>query len=175
MCDAQSSRESFCIAETRRQHGFDRTPRRTLVCSFRKEKGPRGLAVQPKSREETPKVGTSWRVGTGHDAVLHMGVFVLRCNLTPAAATELWNAESSGQRPEGAMATCALGAARAQGKKVAEGRKRRAHAPTIVAEFARVGQRACGSLRGGHSAALPPRPGGHQQGFRPAFRSRHRS
>src|SRR5262245_30728954 len=117
MCDAQSSRESFCIAETRRQHGFDRTPRRALACSFRKEKGPRGLAVQPKSREETPKVGTSWRVGTGHDAVLHMGVFVLRCNLTPAAATALLNGASSGQRAGGEMATLALGPARAQGKR----------------------------------------------------------
>src|SRR5262245_58864262 len=122
MCDAQSSRESFCIAETRRQHGLERKPRRTLPCWFRKEKGPRGLAVQPKSREETPKVGTSWRVGTGHDAALHMGVFVLRCNLAPAPPTELWNAVSSGQRPVGEMATLALGPGSAQGKGWAEGR-----------------------------------------------------
>src|SRR5215470_515871 len=107
MCDAQSSRESFCIAETRRQHGFEGKPRRGLPCWFEKEKGPRGLAVQPKSREETPKVGTSWRVGTGHDAPLHMGVFVLRCNLGPAPAAELRNAVSSGQRLVGEMATLA--------------------------------------------------------------------
>jgi hypothetical protein len=50
-----------------------------------KEKGPRGMTVQPKSREETPKVGTPWRLGTGHSAGIHMGVFVLRCNLGPGS------------------------------------------------------------------------------------------
>jgi len=48
------------------------------------------MAVQPKSREETPKVGTPWRVGTDHSANLDMGVFVLRCNLSPGSTIELW-------------------------------------------------------------------------------------
>jgi hypothetical protein len=46
-----------------------------------KKKGRAGMAVQPKSREETPKVGTPWWAGPGHGAELDMGVFVLRCNL----------------------------------------------------------------------------------------------
>jgi hypothetical protein len=75
----------------------------------RKEKGPRGMAVQPKSREETPKVGTPWRVRTDHGAALDMGVFVLRCNLGPAPAAELWNTVAAGQREVGQMATLALG------------------------------------------------------------------
>jgi len=48
-----------------------------------KEKGPPGMAVQPKSREETPKVGTPWRIWPSHDANPDMGAFVLRCNLGP--------------------------------------------------------------------------------------------
>jgi len=74
-----------------------------------KEKGPRGLAVQPKSREETPKVGTPCRVGTGHDADPDMGVFVLRCNLAPPASAELWNTVANTQLERGEMATLLLG------------------------------------------------------------------
>jgi hypothetical protein len=47
------------------------------------------MAVQPKSREETPKVGTPWWAGPGHGAQLDMGVFVLRCNLTPRLPHDL--------------------------------------------------------------------------------------
>jgi hypothetical protein len=59
------------------------------VAVIAKEKGPRGLAVQPKSREETPKVGTPWRFGPNHSAAADMGVFVLRCNLAHARPTHL--------------------------------------------------------------------------------------
>src|SRR5262249_28520412 len=54
-----------------------------------KKKGRAGLAVQPKSREETPKVGTPWWAGPGHGAVLDMGGFVLRWNLTPGHPHDL--------------------------------------------------------------------------------------
>jgi hypothetical protein len=54
-----------------------------------KKKGRAGMAVQPKSREETPKVGTPWWAGPGHGADLHMGVFVLRCNLAPGRPHDL--------------------------------------------------------------------------------------
>ena len=54
-----------------------------------KKKGRAGMAVQPKSREETPKVGTPWRAGPGHGADLDMGVFVLRCNLAPGLPHDL--------------------------------------------------------------------------------------
>jgi len=53
------------------------------------EKGPRGLAVQPKSREETPKVGTPRRGRPDHGAQLDMGMFVLRCNLASPARRDL--------------------------------------------------------------------------------------
>jgi hypothetical protein len=39
------------------------------------------MAVQPKSREETPKVGTPWRAWPSRGAACDMGMFVLRCNL----------------------------------------------------------------------------------------------
>ena len=60
-----------------------RSPRPFARGALTKKKGRAGSAVQPKSREETPKVGTPWWAGPGHGAHLHMGVFVLRCNLTP--------------------------------------------------------------------------------------------
>jgi hypothetical protein len=63
-----------------------------------KEKGPRGLAVQPKSREETPKVGTPWRVRPDHSAQADMGMFVLRCNLGSAGRPNLGNNVSLRQR-----------------------------------------------------------------------------
>jgi hypothetical protein len=86
MCDAQSSSELFCIAETRRQHGLGGgwwLARGHWGGALEKKKGRAGMAVQPKSREETPKVGTPWWAGPGHGAALDMGVFVLRCNLAP--------------------------------------------------------------------------------------------
>ena len=63
-----------------------------------KEKGPRGLAVQPKSREETPKVGTLWRFGPNHSAAPDMGVFVLRCNLAHGRSTHLGKDVAGEQR-----------------------------------------------------------------------------
>ena len=54
-----------------------------------KKKGRAGVAVQPKSREETPKVGTPWRAGPNQSAELDMGVFVLRCNLALPLRHEL--------------------------------------------------------------------------------------
>ena len=56
---------------------------------WQKKKGRAGMAVQPKSREETPKVGTPWWAGPGHGAHLDMGVFVLRCNLAPGGPHDL--------------------------------------------------------------------------------------
>jgi hypothetical protein len=57
--------------------------------AVKKKKGRAGMAVQPKSREETPKVGTPWWAGPGHGAHLDMGVFVLRCNLAPGLPHDL--------------------------------------------------------------------------------------
>jgi hypothetical protein len=69
-----------------------------------KEKGPRGLAVQPKSREETPKVGTPWWFAPDHSAAVDMGVFVLRCNLGQGMTMHLGKNVARGQhelRPYG--------------------------------------------------------------------------
>jgi hypothetical protein len=69
-----------------------------------KEKGPRGLAVQPKSREETPKEGTLWWLAPDHSAASDMGVFVLRCNLGHGTTTHLRKNVACGQhwlRPYG--------------------------------------------------------------------------
>src|SRR5262245_7871433 len=98
MCGAQSSSELFCIAETRRQHGLNAglglwpagranpPVTKSLSAVMRKKKGPPGMAVQPKSREETPKVGTPWRAWPSRGAARDMGMFVLRCNLAQEAA-----------------------------------------------------------------------------------------
>ena len=69
-----------------------------LAAVIAKEKGPRGLAVQPKSREETPKVGTPWRFGPNHSAASDMGVFVLRCNLGHGRSTHLGKDVAGEQR-----------------------------------------------------------------------------
>jgi hypothetical protein len=71
-------------------------PRQVAVIT--KEKGPRGLAVQPKSREETPKVGTPWRFGPNHSAAPDMGMFVLRCNLGHVRSTHLGKDVAGEQR-----------------------------------------------------------------------------
>ena len=49
------------------------------------------MAVQPKSREETPKVGTPWRAWPSHSAASDMGMFVLRCNLGADTAAYIGN------------------------------------------------------------------------------------
>ena len=87
--------------ERERGAGAARLPQAGMIA---KEKGPRGLAVQPKSREETPKVGTPWRFGPNHSAAPDMGMFVLRCNLGHDRATHLGNdvaGEQRGLRPYG--------------------------------------------------------------------------
>jgi hypothetical protein len=56
------------------------------------------MAVQPKSREETPKVGTPWRIWPSHGAARDMGMFVLRCNLGPEVAPDIGKAVTEEQR-----------------------------------------------------------------------------
>ena len=84
---------------------------------WQKKKGRAGMAVQPKSREETPKVGTPWWAGPGHGADVDMGVFVLRCNLTPVLLTIFRKNVAGWQRGVCQMATlelpCNRGAPRA--------------------------------------------------------------
>jgi len=62
-----------------------------VIRRYPKKKGPPGMAVQPKSREETPKVGTPWRTWSSRGAACDMGMFVLRCNLGPEPAAYIGN------------------------------------------------------------------------------------
>jgi hypothetical protein len=74
-------------AEARGAHAVPRG--QGILEGIAKKKGRAGLAVQPKSREETPKVGTPWRAGPNHSADPDMGAFVLRCNLAAPLGHEL--------------------------------------------------------------------------------------
>jgi hypothetical protein len=56
------------------------------------------MAVQPKSREETPKVGTPWRAWPSRGAARDMGVFVLRCNLGREATVYIGKGVAHAQR-----------------------------------------------------------------------------